>query len=259
MANPIKFIEQIAPSIQEEARANGYKIASTVIAQACLESGYGESELARKYFNYFGMKCGGAWKGKSVTFGTWEEYEEGVITDTSANFRVYNSKEEGIKGYYDFIDWDNYANLKSAETAEEYARMLKADGWATDSKYESKLMSIVNSYNLTIYDKVKKSVDEMAQEVIEGKWGNNPERKERLLEAGYDYDAIQDRVDEILKPKEEPKEEQRLYTVKSGDTLWSIAVRYLGNGNRWKELAEYNSIENPSLIYPNQVLKLPKM
>lgn len=47
----------------------------------------------------------------------------------------------------------------------------------------------------------KKSIDEVAQEVIRGDWGNNPERKERLIAAGYDYDAIQTRVNEILPPK----------------------------------------------------------
>lgn len=44
-----------------------------------------------------------------------------------------------------------------------------------------------------------KSVDELAKEVIDGKWGNNPERKKALTEAGYDYDAVQKRVNEMLK------------------------------------------------------------
>ncbi len=43
-----------------------------------------------------------------------------------------------------------------------------------------------------------KTIEELAQEVIEGKWGNNPERKQRLTEAGYDYDAVQKRVNEIM-------------------------------------------------------------
>lgn len=44
-----------------------------------------------------------------------------------------------------------------------------------------------------------KSIDEVAQEVIAGKWGNNPERKKALTEAGYDYNAVQKRVNEMLK------------------------------------------------------------
>ena len=44
-----------------------------------------------------------------------------------------------------------------------------------------------------------KSIDEIAKEVMQGKWGNNPERKNRLVAAGYDYDAIQKRVNELCK------------------------------------------------------------
>ena len=47
--------------------------------------------------------------------------------------------------------------------------------------------------------KPEKSVDEIAQEVIRGLWGSGAERKERLTEAGYDFDAIQKRVNELLK------------------------------------------------------------
>ena len=45
----------------------------------------------------------------------------------------------------------------------------------------------------------KKTVTEMAKEVIQGKWGNNPQRKKALIAAGYDYDAIQKKVDQLMK------------------------------------------------------------
>lgn len=45
----------------------------------------------------------------------------------------------------------------------------------------------------------KKSVDEVAREVIQGKWGNGSERKKRLIDAGYDYNEVQKRVNELLK------------------------------------------------------------
>ncbi len=48
----------------------------------------------------------------------------------------------------------------------------------------------------------------------------------------------------------------KTYTVKKGDTLWGIAKRELGNGQKYKELAKINKIANPNLIYPNQVLRL---
>lgn len=50
----------------------------------------------------------------------------------------------------------------------------------------------------------------------------------------------------------------RTYTVKSGDSLWKIAKLQLGNGNRYKEIAELNLLKNPNLIYPGQILKLPR-
>ena len=45
----------------------------------------------------------------------------------------------------------------------------------------------------------RKSIDEVAREVIAGKWGNNPERKRRLESAGYDYNAVQKRVNQLMK------------------------------------------------------------
>ena len=146
------FIAQIGPIIQLYAKNRGYKIASTVIAQACCESAFGTSSLGYKYHNYFGMKCGSSWKGKSVNMATHEEYTPGQLTSIRDNFRVYDSMEEGVAGYYDFINWSRYANLKTAATPKQYAEMLKADGYATSSTYVNTLMKIVNNYNLTAWD-----------------------------------------------------------------------------------------------------------
>lgn len=151
-AQVANFIAQIAPLIQKYAKGNGYKIASTVIAQACCESAFGTSSLGYKYHNYFGMKCGSAWKGKSVNMATNEEYTPGQLTSIRDNFRVYDSMEEGVAGYYGFIGWSRYANLKTATTPREYAERLKADGYATSSTYVNTLMKIVNNYNLTAWD-----------------------------------------------------------------------------------------------------------
>ena len=74
------------------------------------------------------MKCGSAWKGKSVNMATKEEYTPGQLTSIRDNFRVYDSMEEGVAGYYGFIGWSRYANLKTATTPREYAERLKADG-----------------------------------------------------------------------------------------------------------------------------------
>ncbi|WP_461612313.1 LysM peptidoglycan-binding domain-containing protein [Clostridium sp. Marseille-QA1073] len=57
------------------------------------------------------------------------------------------------------------------------------------------------------------------------------------------------------RPIEKPK--QKTHTVVSGDTLWHIAKRYLGDGARYPEIAKLNNIKNPNLIYPGQVFKIP--
>lgn len=152
-----KFIEQIAPIIQKYAKINNYKIASTVIAQACCESAFGTCALS-PYHNYFGLKCGSAWKGKSVNMKTKEEYTPGTLTSIKDNFRAYDSMEEGVAGYYGFIAAKRYSggiaggNLHDATTYRQYAEMLKLDGYATSSTYVSTLCNFVEKYDLTKYD-----------------------------------------------------------------------------------------------------------
>lgn len=92
-----------------------------------------------------------------------------------------------------------------------------------------------------------KSIDEIAQEVIDGKWGNGEDRKQRLINAGYDYNAIQNIVNQKLQHKEVT------YIVRSGDTLSSIAKKYNTTVN---SIAKKNGIKNKNLIYVGQVLKI---
>ena len=145
------FIMQIAPLIQKYAKLYGYKVASPIIAQACLESRYGQSGLA-KYHNYFGMKAGKNYSGPSVKMKTKEEYQKGVLTEIYANFRTYPDMDAGVKGYFDFISTNRYANLKTATTAEQYLTFIKLDGYATSNSYVKSCMNVVNKYNLKMYD-----------------------------------------------------------------------------------------------------------
>ena len=147
-----QFIKEIAPIIQRYAKQYGYKVASPIIAQACIESAFGTSSLGKRYHNYFGMKCGSSWKGKSVNLATKEEYTPGTLTSIKANFRAYDSMEEGVNGYFVFISSKRYSNLKEATTPKEYLEMIKADGYATSSAYVNTNMSCINKYDLTKYD-----------------------------------------------------------------------------------------------------------
>ena len=154
-----QFIKEIAPIIQKYARQYGYKVASPIIAQACIESAFGTSSLGYKYHNYFGMKCGSNWQGKSVNLSTKEEYTTGTLTSIKANFRVYDSMDEGINGYFVFISSKRYSNLKGATTPKEYLEMIKADGYATSSTYVNTNMSCINKYELTKYDNLNGVAD----------------------------------------------------------------------------------------------------
>ena len=145
------FIEDIARYVIKYASSYGILVHSAIIAQAILESGWGKSGLA-KYHNYFGMKCGGSWKGKSVNMATKEEYTVGTLTDIKANFRAYDSMEEGVKGYFEFINYSRYANLKGVTDPKEYLELIKADGYATSSTYVNNVYRVVKEYNLTAYD-----------------------------------------------------------------------------------------------------------
>lgn len=199
------FIDQIAPIICKEAKKRGYKYPSAIIAQACLESNFGKSSLAANYHNYFGMKCGSSWKGKSVNFWTQEEYKAGTMTNIRDNFRAYDTIEEGVTGYFDFISTTRYAKLKEAVGPRDYLAKIKAAGYATATKYVDSVMAVVNNYNLTQYDTTKNvsretyDVSTIAREVIAGKWGNGEERKKRLRAAGYNFVAVQLEVNRMLK------------------------------------------------------------
>jgi flagellum-specific peptidoglycan hydrolase FlgJ len=199
-----EFIARIAPIIQEEAKARGYKLCSPIIAQAIIESGADTSLLAYKFHNYFGMKCGSSWKGTSVNLKTKEEYNSKLVSIRD-NFRTYPDMISGVKGYFDFINTKRYANLKTAETPEEYLKRIKEDGYATSSRYVQTNMDCVKKYDLEKWDWIKpipqeeKTIDDVAREVIAGKWGNGSLRRKMLRVAGYNPALIQARVNELLK------------------------------------------------------------
>ena len=195
-----QFIETIGPIIQEEAKARGYKVCSPIIAQACIESGYNTSLLSMKYHNYFGMKCGSAWKGPSVNLATKEEYNSQLVSIRD-NFRAYPDMIAGVKGYFDFISTNRYANLKGATTAQEYLELIKKDGYATSSSYVNTCMNVVNRYGLNKFDvfyapsyPVPTSVLKRGSRGEDVKW-----LQKRLLDRGYPVGNI----DGIFGPKVE--------------------------------------------------------
>ena len=205
------FIQKVAEKVSKYAPLYGISVHSPIIAQAIIESGWGKSGLASKYHNYFGLKCGSSWKGKSVNMNTKEEYKVGTMTNIRDNFRVFDDFDDGIRGYFEFINTSRYANLKGVKNPEEYCRRIKSDGYATSSKYVDNIMRVIRDNKLTRFDgngdgdmkkeeltgKVlsgKEIIDILARRVIDGDYGVGADRKKKL---GDLYPIVQKRVNEL--------------------------------------------------------------
>ena len=142
---------------------------------------------------------------------TKEEYKVGTVTNIRDNFRVFDDFDDGIRGYFEFINTSRYANLKGVKNPEEYVRRLKADGYATSSKYVDNIMRVIRDNKLTRFDgngdgdmkkeeltgKVlsgKEIIDILAKRVIDGDYGVGTDRKKKL---GDLYPIVQKRVNEL--------------------------------------------------------------
>jgi hypothetical protein len=124
--------------------------ASITLAQGLLESGAGRSELATKGNNHFGIKCGGGWNGRRM-------YKD----DDQKNdcFRVYRNATDSYEDHSQFLLKDRYKRLFQLKTTDYkgWAKGLKACGYATSPTYATRLIEIIETYQLYQYDKGKKS------------------------------------------------------------------------------------------------------
>ena len=132
--------------------------AALQVAQAILETGWGQSVPVDKYtgqfsYNLFGIKGKGT-KG-SVTSNTWEEYN-GVAFRIDADFRAYNNEKESWQDHKDLLLYmERYAPFREVMyDSTKGAWALKRCGYATDSQYAIKLIDIINLYDLKELDKV---------------------------------------------------------------------------------------------------------
>jgi lysozyme len=93
-----------------------------------------------------------------------------------------------------------------------------------------------------------KSIDDLVEEVLDGKWGNGDDRKNRLTAAGHDYNAVQEAVNKRLETKQE-----EWYTIQRYETLSEIAERF---GTTVSELVKLNGIKTPNLIYAGHKIRI---
>lgn len=151
-----EFIKQIAAYVKKYAPSYGIVVYSPIIAQAILESAYGTSELAVNACNFFGLKYR---EGRCKTcIGIYnkvgsEQNPDGSYTSSAMKWCKFEDMENGVIGYFDFTNISNYSNLKGVTDPREYLENIKADGYATSLNYVDNLMSVIEKWSLTDYDK----------------------------------------------------------------------------------------------------------
>ena len=149
------FIEMIAGLVMKYPSPVSNSVR---IAQACLESAYGTSDLAEMAHNLFGIKASDPWTGKTFSKYSYEyvQCEKKLI---ESPFRLYESWEESVKDHADFFESTEYrkkyyTKVINAKTIRDQVNGLQGT-YATDIYYAQKLMDIINSFNLQQYDITK--------------------------------------------------------------------------------------------------------
>lgn len=212
--------------------------ASITLAQGMLESNYGNSVLAVKANNHFGIKCHSDWNGDTYH-----------MDDDAKNecFRKYSSVLESFRDHSRFLkERSRYASLFTLEITDykAWAKGLKEAGYATNPQYPQLLINLIERYQLNVYDtempvidstkhvvylsknhvKFVKAKEQDSFEKIGKEFGLSANRLRRYNDA---EDTLQLKKGDVvfLQPKRS-KGTQKIYEVQEGDTYRSIAQEY---------------------------------
>lgn len=147
----VRYVDQYKQVAIDQMNKYGIP-ASITLAQALLESGAGQSDLAKRSNNHFGIKCGSEWKGPSVSH---DDDKKGEC------FRKYTYVSQSYEDHSLFLKRDRYARLYSLapDDYKGWAKGLKACGYATLSTYADRLIKIIEDYDLHQYDYANAIVD----------------------------------------------------------------------------------------------------
>lgn len=155
-----EFIEKVASLViaENEYRKNPL-FSSVVIAQACLETGYGKSSLMIKANAIFGIKASKSWKGKVYNSNTKECYDGVNYVTINDCFRAYNNLHDSISDYFDLICKNSrYRKALNSSSPEECIKAIKEGGYATDPKYVDSILKIIKSNKLEQFDRKEKEI-----------------------------------------------------------------------------------------------------
>ena len=219
-------------------------------ASACAIKAFGIDQ-AKKYFP-LSANCGTI-VSKAKKMGIWVEND--AYIPKAGDWILYDWDDSG-KG--DNVGGPDHVGIVESVSRSKIVviegNKSKAVGERTLSINGRYIRGFVTpKYSAMATSEKKKSVQTLAEEVIAGKWGSGSERKRRLEAAGYDYAAVQNKVNEIIAAKK--KKTTITYTVKKGDTLSAIAQKY---GTTVKAIVAENNIKDKNVIHVGQKLKITK-
>ena len=218
-------------------------------------------------WNMRGWHCGSGAQGSGNDTHISFEICEDNLTDAAYFNAVYKEavelcaylcKQYGIRPERPYLICHSEGHkLGIASNHGDVMHWFPKHGKSMDT-FRAEVKRLLENGSGTSSSSTAKSVDELAWEVIRGNWGNGETRRQKLTAAGYDYAAVQARVNEILSGKSaSATPTYETYTVVKGDTLWGIAAKKLGSGTRYKEIKTLNGLSSDT-IYAGQKLKLPK-
>lgn len=243
-----EYIEKYSDLAIKEMHRTGIP-ASITLAQAVLESGNGNSTLARNSNNHFGIKCHSDWKGKTFT---WDDDKRNEC------FRKYNSVHDSYRDHSDFLKYrSRYAFLFELKPTDYkgWSKGLKKAGYATNPKYAHLLIGIIEDNNLTAYDKGKipdrkKKTDQSSQVLIPQPLPLQDDDIETAISSAYGEFVIQAGA-----RKREINEINRVdyITILPGDTFESLAEEF--ELLKW-ELSKYNELSEGSSLEAGQIIYL---
>jgi flagellar protein FlgJ len=150
-ADKANFVRDVLPHAQEAGRQLGVDPRS-LIAQAALETNWGrnlpQDAAGRSSNNLFGMKASSVWTGSAVTSGT-QEYQGGVATSTSSQFKAYASPAQSFQDYVSLLrDNPRYCGaVNTGSNVQAFATGLQRGGYATDPGYAGKIVAVAHKVN----------------------------------------------------------------------------------------------------------------
>lgn len=172
MANTMAFIQAIKGQAIKDMNEHGI-LASLTIAQAILESGWGESKLSIKGNNLFGIKYSASRGGEKIPFPTIEYYNGKKVT-IEAYFNSYSSWAESIADHTELLLNKRYSRIIGVTDYKQACKLIYECGYATDPNYSKQLNNIIEQYRLHELDikyKIERLLIEMDIKVLQ-RWLN---------------------------------------------------------------------------------------